>query len=385
MINKLIAEEFVEKAMKLINLNVNVMDNNGIIIASGEKSRIGTVHEGAMLAIKKDESVIISDYDIELLNGTKNGINIPIYCRGILEGVVGITGEGEEIANYGKLVKMTMELYLENEILVEEQAKDRNLREKFYLSLINNQEESLNPEIIEKYIHNIQLSGTHVVSIIKFIEKDLLLLNSLILSSLKIIESCGANFGVNLSDGKIAFICTDTSSVDIYNKSVYITDKLIEHMKKNNFINYRVFIGLDYQGKSGINQSYETALNLLETSTYDDNKVIYSKDMLLDVIIKSSNLSLEYNRLTKIWGKLVEEDKYSELRDTLNTYYNSNCESKISAEKLNIHRNTLKYRFDKIFNITKYNPRLKKDLFVLICSQTSYLNLKNDNIKNSRI
>ncbi len=92
-----VASEFVEKAMKMINLNVNVMDSQGKIIASGDKGRIGTLHEGAVLAINRKDIILVTKDDVKNLQGTKEGINIPIYCRGVLVGVLGITGNQEKI------------------------------------------------------------------------------------------------------------------------------------------------------------------------------------------------------------------------------------------------------------------------------------------------
>ena len=52
-------------------------------------------------------------------------------------------------------------------------------------------------------------------------------------------------------------------------------------------------------------------------------------------------------------GKLIEADKVqdSELCNTLRAYIENNCNSNATAELLFIHRNTMRYRLDKIEKI----------------------------------
>ena len=52
-----LAQQIVERTMKIIDCNINVMDANGCIIGSGDLERIGEVHEGAMLAISQKRTV----------------------------------------------------------------------------------------------------------------------------------------------------------------------------------------------------------------------------------------------------------------------------------------------------------------------------------------
>ncbi|MDU4095233.1 MAG: sugar diacid recognition domain-containing protein, partial [Pantoea sp.] len=46
-----LAQDIVARTMKIIDSNVNVMDARGRIIGSGDRERIGELHEGALLAL----------------------------------------------------------------------------------------------------------------------------------------------------------------------------------------------------------------------------------------------------------------------------------------------------------------------------------------------
>ena len=52
-LNTAIAQKIVQRTMKIIENSVNVMDENGIIIASGNPSRLNQKHTGAVLAKMK--------------------------------------------------------------------------------------------------------------------------------------------------------------------------------------------------------------------------------------------------------------------------------------------------------------------------------------------
>lgn len=46
-LSKTIAQKIVLEMMNVIPYNINVMDENGVIIGSGDIRRIGNIHEGA--------------------------------------------------------------------------------------------------------------------------------------------------------------------------------------------------------------------------------------------------------------------------------------------------------------------------------------------------
>ncbi|EHK4157923.1 hypothetical protein U7210_002981 [Escherichia coli] len=52
-----LADSIVKRTMKIINYNINVMDFRGRIIGSGDRERIGEIHEGALLAISESPRV----------------------------------------------------------------------------------------------------------------------------------------------------------------------------------------------------------------------------------------------------------------------------------------------------------------------------------------
>ncbi len=92
-LNATIARQIVERTMKIIHYSVNVMDEQGRIIGSGDPVRINQRHDGAILAINDNRVVEIDQATANQLKGVKPGINLPIiFHHQVIGGVIGISG-----------------------------------------------------------------------------------------------------------------------------------------------------------------------------------------------------------------------------------------------------------------------------------------------------
>lgn len=114
-----IAQKIVDQIMKNLGHNINVMNEAGEIIASGSKERLGTFHSIAADVIRKEHRIDITEEEARQVEGVKAGINMPFYYDGKIGGVIGITGKPSEIEKPARIVKMVMELMLEQEFFKE--------------------------------------------------------------------------------------------------------------------------------------------------------------------------------------------------------------------------------------------------------------------------
>ncbi|MFJ7509201.1 sugar diacid recognition domain-containing protein [Peribacillus simplex] len=68
MLTQEIAMEIVKQTTNRLNRNINIMDDKGTIIASGNRERIDQLHFGAMEVLKTGKPLIIHEKDI-VING----------------------------------------------------------------------------------------------------------------------------------------------------------------------------------------------------------------------------------------------------------------------------------------------------------------------------
>lgn len=105
-----LAQDIVDRAMAILPFNVNVMDSQGLILGSGEAQRINTRHEGAQLVLANSRVVEIDSQSAACLKGSQPGVNLPLWLDQRLIGVLGITGDPNQVRIYAELVRMTAEM-----------------------------------------------------------------------------------------------------------------------------------------------------------------------------------------------------------------------------------------------------------------------------------
>ncbi len=137
MLTSRIAQRIADEVMSGLGYNVNVMNDRGVIIGSGSKSRIGSFHETAMRVIESGETIMVTEKEAVALFGVRPGINMPIKSNGTVVGVVGITGDPEEIKGVAQLVRMAAELIVEQEENTYRFFMHRNDKNAFVISLLN--------------------------------------------------------------------------------------------------------------------------------------------------------------------------------------------------------------------------------------------------------
>lgn len=106
-IPKNLARKVVEILHDITGDNVNVMDQNGIIIATKQKHRLGKIHEGAKKIVEgRADFVAITEAEAVNMEGVMPGYNGPIEIDGDRIGCIGITGEPEKVEPLQKLASI---------------------------------------------------------------------------------------------------------------------------------------------------------------------------------------------------------------------------------------------------------------------------------------
>ncbi|TWI53063.1 carbohydrate diacid regulator [Pseudomonas duriflava] len=108
-----LAQHIVDRAMAILPYNINVMDAQGMIIGSGDPQRLHTRHEGAQLVLANSRIVEIDERTASCLRGVRPGVNMPLLYAERLIGVLGITGVPEVVRPYAELVRMAAEMLVE--------------------------------------------------------------------------------------------------------------------------------------------------------------------------------------------------------------------------------------------------------------------------------
>ncbi len=338
----ILAEKIVKRAMKIIGHSVNVMDEQGIIIASGDIRRLRQLHTGAVLALRENRIVEIDDTLAQKWNfEAQPGINLPIRYMGKNIGVVGISGNPDKLKDYAELVRMTAELIVEQDALVERQSWERRYKEEFILQLIKGNL-SQQEMVRQAAFFTFSLDLPRVVLLIKLLNPNVENLQHLV----NYLEQSGPS-------QEVAILSLDQIVVLQPLKLFNLDNTLLPSEYLD--CDYKVAVGVRLAEARGdaLSLSYRTALTTLDYGLKQHPRKQYYlfEDYRLPVLLAGLADSWQAEELLKPLAPLrMPENKV--LLKTLQQYFLANCDPLLSAQKLYIHPNTLRYRLTKIEQVT---------------------------------
>ncbi|MDD3921385.1 MAG: sugar diacid recognition domain-containing protein [Eubacteriales bacterium] len=366
-----IAQQMVEATSSLVSgRTVNIMDTDGIIIASTEKERIGTLHSGAAIAIKTGRPVAIEKEQVSQYPGTKEGCNMPMYSGGKILGVVGIYGNPAEVSDTARLLGAYTVQYFEHNAHLQQQMVENELRNKLISLLLNlNAEESGNAVTLMKALH-IKLSFP--VRIIMISMRDELdTIGSLhifnpILTQLRTQGYLIPERDIwGVHDNRITVIKSDMDGND--QQRLAHVKALLEESSK---LPFRICAGYICNGLEQIQQSAAEAAALLEAGSGELQDMTDPACFVRYLMYRAERNNGVY--VTALYNRLVQNLGKKEVNVALHTadsYYNAQGSVTRAAEALHIHKNTLQYRIRRVWDalgIADLNP-FEREVLVRLC------------------
>ncbi|SKA45129.1 sugar diacid recognition domain-containing protein [Enterovibrio nigricans] len=366
-LNTMIARQIVERTMKIIGHSVNVMDEQGLIIGSGDLSRLHQKHEGALLALTKNRVVEIDDAASNLLMGVRPGINLPVMFNGVAIGVVGISGKPDTVRSFGELVKMTAELIVEQAAFISQMQWDKRHREELVLQLIRESELNAGQLVSIAQRLDLDLEQPRVATLFKLIpnKTDALSLEHLqkMVHMLEYPERDNLVGITSVSRNEIVVLKPIAIENGEWSRTTEEKKvrKLLKRIAEQKAFSVQIAYGGYFPTLKGLARSYQTASATLEASTPSDT-VIYYKDHTLPVLLSAMpEDDWRTKQLLEPMLRLQGEDSRGTLLKTLTVYFDQNCDLVHTCEKLHIHRNTLRYRLQRINEITLFDINKLED------------------------
>lgn len=344
------ARPIVQRAMGIINHSVNVMDSNGVIIASGNPSRLFQRHEGAVLALTENHVVEIDAVTATHLKGVRPGINLPFSFRSQQVGVIGISGEPAQVRAYAELVKMAAELMVEQAALLDQNQWEKRYREELANQLLQPQPASASLEAMAAYL-GLDLQQPRIVWVVELQDPQPHLLREL-LTELEhtqreaLIAITGFNEMILL---RPACLVQGEWSLKQERKQA----QQLQTQLQSRF-NLRLIIGGFFNGESGLHRSNLTAraTQAMAQRLKLRHKTLFYQDFPLPSLLCDLGEDWRAQELSRPWQVLGASDEKGVLRSTLRHYFSRNCDQTQTAAEHHIHVNTLRYRLQSIEAIT---------------------------------
>jgi len=331
------AQQIVETVKNVCGYDINFISTNGIIIASTDRKRIGDYHEIGFQASVKKETIEV--YEDNAFDGTLKGINIPFVYYGAVHGVIGITGEVDEVKKYARLAIQIMRILLKEKDL--DTSREMKRAQFSYVVRALTKEEPISHEYLLQFMQEKKLKyhGTYRVVAIRIKQNE----------NITVIENQIEQALSEIRNAFYAYEYPESYNV-IIAEEAYPAQK--EFLEKICMYHARIGIGT-VQKVNHLARSYEDALLALKISSEDF--VVFDM-MRSEFLFSALPASLKETYTKNYLGKLNDKELH-----ILRIYLDNNMSLKESAEKLFVHKNTLQYQLDKIAEKTRMDPRVFKD------------------------
>lgn len=371
-----LAQEIVTRTMRIIPFNVNVMDADGVILASGNRDRVGELHAGALLALARKVTVEVDEAASHKLHGAQPGVNLPLTVDGVACGAVGLSGPPEQVRQFGELVRLTAEMILEQAALTHELQSNSRYREAFVLSLIRY--EAVDRPGLEGWAGRLGLSleRTHQVLLLELpadgsprTALDIQRLQARIqgLREDALCATVGPSEMVLLESWDAARKGQENPSQRQPQRRLQALAALV---REECTLPFTLSLGIAMAGPEGAAISYQSARSAARIGRgRDGGQQVFSYDELaLPVLLSGLDSGWQARQLRLPMARMAHDKSRDMLRATLETWFAHNESASATAQALGIHRNTLEYRLRRIGELTALDLGRSEDKLLLYVS-----------------
>ncbi|RKD22834.1 hypothetical protein BEP19_11365 [Ammoniphilus oxalaticus] len=341
MLTKEIAQQIVQETMQRLNKNINIIDQHGRILASGDAKRVDQIHEGALEVIKSNHALIIDHPS--MWKGALPGVNLPIVFDEKLVGVIGITGDPLEIQPIAELVKMTTEMMIRQAFIATQLEWRQQIKELIFTELI---QPNPNLDALDQRLRllKLKLDAPYQVALIEISEKSIP--NSSLLKTIR--------ENTNLKQMVCGFLhvhCLFILSHGLSEEKVLLKLNSLKRILKQMRMDFQMGLGSEVSELRHTYISFQEAQLAIELGEKEQSLISYAD---IEIKFLLSQIGAKYR---KKFSERTLASLSSKDLSTLEKLFACHLNLSETAKQLYIHRNTLMYRLTRIKERTGYNPQ----------------------------
>lgn len=341
------AQSIVEEIGREINEHINFMDQEGYIVASTDKARLGTLHTGARRIIEEKLPELYITEEMEN-STTKKGINLPITIRDEIVGVVGITGDKERVAGYGNIVRRMTEIMVEDSRLKDHKKFDRRVRYRFIEEWIGRSGAFYDRGFVERGGQlGIDVMKPRRAMVIRFVHYTELSSTQEGQRRLEEMESAVRHYAdreeiLYLREPPRQICLLEACGDDKIRRTAENIRRLLQEKYGE-----RVVIGIDAAdgGSIHINQICKEAERAAEAGGLAD--IIFYKNLYVELFLRDVTAEAQVEYLNRLFpGVAAEElDAYMKM---IEVFIEEDGSVGRMADRLFMHKNTIQYKLKKM-------------------------------------
>ena len=369
-INQQHAQSFVDEMKCSIHRDMNIMNRQGIIIASTNPARCGKLHQGAVELIEgKLPCQIVREDDPA--RGVQAGINLPIVIDNELAGVIGITGDPDEVSIFGDVIKRMTEIMLESV----RQKESADLIDRAKGLFVENWLFADGPDWTELEVRGrllgIDMAGPYTVAILRMAKAPQTeeagihalgeMQSSLILQMIQKYLQAGPNHYCAVIRNQIIILLHRSSRKDAYS----IVSRICQDIESYYAVQIGGGISSISRSPADIRRCYLEAQTASKAAVQaSQSRVLFYDEVSLEFIVQSIPKPI-IEDLRRLVFASCDENERAELSHIVRLYFDCGGSIQQCADRSFIHRNTFQYRVDCLKKRTGYDLRIPKDAVLL--------------------
>lgn len=386
-----IAQDIAEKTSAVLGYPISITDNEGYIIGSTDKERLGLFHRPSLDVIRKKGLIHCRG---EQFGQVLPGSSVPIMINNKAIGVLGIIGQPEEVEKYVHLVKNQVEMMCQDAFHKEMKELETKMVEVFIQQIIHYDTDEQDERIIQYAktlgydqeicracilidIHRplpirTGSSESNDSHSLPYFQRDLLdYLHLIFRDSKEDILSF-----INIEQLMIVKpAATEQAYAALVSSLEQQLHKLNSFLQAKYHLSASLAIGDVQKGISGIAESFrnaEKAMSLGKGTANGPGVFIYDeKQAAFQLLPKEMTPELQ-RKLINIIQPLTHLDSYEVLAATFLSYCTHNLNLSEAARNMFIHRNTIIYRLEKINEATGLDTGSFQDCLLLYMAIRCY-------------
>ena len=381
MINIVFARNFVRKMKLNMDIDVNIMNSKGIIIASASPERVGDFHQCAYTIIQNNIPIQVTEKPTsDMIGVTRPGVNMLLSRDDEILGVIGVSGKPAEIYQIAQMIKLTFETMYEyeyrnkfgkksrdrlwnfsNVLLSETPADDysiHSLAEKLnysdnlaripiYIRFYSEHREYIVQQFIESYPS---------LSIYKLQDITLPVVKGVVL--MKTLDSDNPIYSIN----SYTRMCIET-----------ITNEIRSRVSDDPLLRIKYFVGMVQTDFSSYHEMYNQLLWLAESQKSSMETICCLSSHLTEFIVSQCSRKTLVPLLDYCCGMIRANLNTDIFLETVQSLIASNMKLQDAADRLHLHKNSITARLNKIKKLLDINPLSSRSDYVLLVCIYEYL------------
>jgi carbohydrate diacid regulator len=336
-----LAQTIVERSMVAIPYNINVMNAEGVIIASGDIKRVGQLHQGALKAIHLNGLFEVR----HMTMADKPGVNVPIKYQDEIVGVIGISGEPDTVRSLGHVLKVIAELIIEQQYVIKNDLHANIEFENFLLEWCSTAREHYTEDFRRRAEERgVNLEAHRTAAVIELSQAN---------------PPPPETFASYIREGEYAF--GYKGNILMLFQNTQGLDARLERIAGHFEAVLTIGIGEKTSDVANSVKKAQKAISIAKRCGLEKRLVYFRECIIFDMI---SNYP-EQDTLREVVTNLERKFGSDELFQTLTAFFKYNGDVKLITEELHIHRNTLSYRLKKIEEFSGKDIKVFEDLFYL--------------------